>query len=753
MHQPAATHISHQYVHKHWALKQATFPYLLLTAGLLSAAPGAWAQSQVAENTNQRPGLIEEVVVTARHRAESLQEVPLSISALSGDIITQERITSLQGLEHSVPNLVFGETGSSGETFIGIRGIGDFSRNIGFDTRVGVYIDGVFAGQSLSVDQGLVDIAQVEVLRGPQGTLFGKNSSSGVISIVSNKPVTGQDGGTTSGEFRLRAGNLDTLGGTGIINIPLGETAAARFSVIAQNQDGYIDNLFTGKNLMTNDHLLGRGSLRFQPSDVLDINWSFDVRRQDNELLFLEPDAAFENAFGNPQAAPIYVVDQDADLIDDTGGWGTGLTLDYQLGNDFVLTSISGYRSVDRKVGSDEDASRMFTLHARYFEDDFSHFTQELRLASPADQRFHYVLGAFYFDQDADTIRKVALGPGFGGPPAGIDAAEQNSSVSTQSWALFVNGNYDLTDRFSISGGLRWTDESKDASIHQMVFPGFGLALLIDDDFSRDEDYLTATASLGFQLNEQMHSYFTYANGNKSGGWNVDLVASADDLPYEEETVDSYEIGLKSDLLDGLLRLNLSAFYATYDDYQVFQFRFDPFSGTTALLVSNAAEVTTKGFEAEGTTFFGEAFSLDFGVGYTDASFDDFPGGAVDGSTGAPVNVAGNVLPRAPEWTLALTGRYQFKLGSAANALMLNYTYRDSQYFNPDNLQNSYQPGYGLWNASWDIDFNEQWGLALYGRNLGDTDYRSMRGISFLGIPFSLYAQTRTYGVEGIFRF
>ncbi|MDZ4729949.1 MAG: TonB-dependent receptor [Xanthomonadales bacterium] len=713
----------------------------------------AWAQTAASDNEAQAPGLIEEVVVTARHREESLQEVPLSISAINGDTIAQERIISLQGLEYSVPNLVFGETGSSGETFIGIRGIGDFSRNIGFDTRVGVYMDGVFAGQSLSVDQGLVDIAQVEVLRGPQGTLFGKNSSSGVINIVSNRPVIGQDGGTSSGELRLRAGNLDTLGGTGIISIPLGDTVAARFAVMAQNQDGYIDNLFNGKNLMTNDYVLGRGSLRFRPSDALDINWTFDVRSQDNDLVFLEPDASFENTVGNPQAAPAYVVDQDADLIDETDGWGTGLTVDYNLANDFVLTSITGYRSVDRKVGSDEDATRVFTLNARYFADDFAHFTQELRLASPGDQRFRYVLGAYYFDQTADTDRKVALGPGFGGPSQGVDAAVQDSSVDTQSWALFINGNFDVTDRVSISGGLRWTDESKDAAIHQMVFPGFGLALLVDEAFTRDENYLTATASVNFQINEQMNSYFTYANGYKSGGWNVDLVASTDDLPYEEETVDSYEVGLKSDLLDGKLRLNLSAFYATYDDYQVFQFRFDPFSGTTALLVSNAAQVTTMGFEAEGTAIFGDAFSLDFGVGYTNASFDDFPGGAVDGTTGAPVNVAGNVLPRAPEWTLALTGRYQFQLGSTANSLMLNYTYRDSQYFNPDNLANSYQPAYGLWNAAWDIDFNEHWGLALYGRNLGDSEYRSMRGISFLGIPFSLYAQTRTYGVEAIFRF
>ena len=173
--------------------------FVLLKAALAGAP--AWSQEAADE------GLIDEIVVTARHRAENIQSVPISMTAVSGTAINEARINTLQELEHSVPNLVFGETGTSGETHIGIRGIGDFSRNIGFDTRVGVYIDGVFAGQSLAVDQGLADIAQIEVLRGPQGTLFGKNSSSGAINIITNKPEIGE----TSGELRVGAGNLENI--------------------------------------------------------------------------------------------------------------------------------------------------------------------------------------------------------------------------------------------------------------------------------------------------------------------------------------------------------------------------------------------------------------------------------------------------------------------------------------------------------------------------------------------------------------
>ena len=725
---------------------------LVVTLVWTLASGSAWAQNTPpgeSDDTQQVPGVLEEIVVRARYREESLQDVPISIAAVSGADIAEARLNTVQELEYSVPNLVFGETGSSGETFIGIRGIGDFSRNIGFDTRVGVYLDGVFAGQSLAVDQGLVDVKQVEVLRGPQGTLFGKNSTAGVLSVVTNAPILGEN----SGEFRARGGNLDTLFGSGVVNLPVGDTAAMRFAISAQQQDGYIKNLFDNNNLMSNDLLAGRFRFLLQPSDALDVNFSFDFRQQDNNLLFLEPTAAFEDTVGNPLAAPDFIVDQDAELVDDNHSWGTSLTMDYDFGNDFVLTSITGYRTADRKVGSDEDATSTFTLAARYFEDDFQQFTQELRLASPGENRFRYVLGAFYFDQNAKTDRVVALGPGFGGPPQGVDAAVQDSAVDTQSWALFVNGNYDITDSLTLSAGLRYTDEQKDASIVQNVFPGFGLATHIAESYDRSDSYWTVSTSLEYEINDTVSTYFTYSNGYKSGGFNVDLVPAVEDLPYEEETVDSFEVGMKSDLLDGHLRLNLAVFYAEYSDYQVFQFRFDPSSGTTALLVSNAAQVTTKGFEAEGSALFTDNFSLDFGLGYSDATFDDFPGGAVDGSTGEPVNVAGNVLPRAPKWTGNLTGRYDFNLGEANSSIMVNYTYRGAQYFNPDNRENSHQGGYGLWNAAWNFDISENWGVALYGQNLGDKTYATMRGISFLGVPFSLLAQPRTYGVEVSFRY
>jgi iron complex outermembrane receptor protein len=224
--------------------------------------------------------------------------------------------------------------------------------------------------------------------------------------------------------------------------------------------------------------------------------------------------------------------------------------------------------------------------------------------------------------------------------------------------------------------------------------------------------------NLEYQANDDLLTYFRYANGYKAGGFNVDLVPTVDDLRFEEETVDSFELGLKSVLFDGRLRLNVAVFQAEYDDYQVFQFRFDPFSGTTALLVSNAASVTTKGVEIEGVVQITDSFDLSYGLGYTDAKFDDFPGGAVDPGTGATVNVAGNTLPRAPEITGSLTARYRFSVGSTEGTAVLNYTYTDDQYFNPDNRENSLQEAYSLLNASVDLKLGDHWDVGIWGRNL-----------------------------------
>ena len=705
---------------------------LMLGTAIVSATVSAPA---LAQESSGYVGIDSEnvIVVTARQRAEDVQEVPISISTIGGDALVEGRIDTLQEIEYAVPNLVFGETGTSGETHIGLRGIGDFSRNVGFDTRVGVYIDGIFAGQSLAVDQGLVDIAQIEVLRGPQGTLFGKNSSSGVINIITQKPKLGE----LSGSVQIGGGNLDTIYGSAILNVPLGENAAGRFSLVAQNQDGYVKNLTTGKDLLSNDHLLGRGRILIEPTDSLEIILSGDFRKQDNDILFLEPEPDV-NAPGR------FTVAQDGPLIDENRGFGFGLEANYTFGNGYKLTSITGYREAKRKVGSDEDASPDYGLHIKFFNDKFEHFTQEIRLASPGENPFRFVVGGYFFHQEGSQLREGYFGPGFGAP-ADTLAARGSASVDTTAWAGFINANLDLTDTLTLTGGIRYTNEKKDASVDQFGSPA-GLADFTGFTDSLNDDSVTATASLQYQATDNLLVYASYDRGYKSGGFNVDFVGSTGEIPFDSETVDSFEAGFKSDLWDNRLRFNVSAFYAEYSNFQVFQFQ--TVGGNTLLIASNAASVTTQGIEVEGFVRLTDNFEISYGLGYVDAEFDDFPGGATD-DLGVPINIAGNSLPRAPKVSGSVTGRYKFPIGGSADGTFsVTYSHRGEQFFNPDNRDRTRQGAYGLLNASLDIELNDRWTIGIWGRNLTDEVFRTNRGVSFLGIPFSLYGQPRTYGSE-----
>lgn len=705
---------------------------LMLGTAIVSATVSAPA---LAQESSGYAGIDSEnvIVVTARQRAEDVQEVPISISTIGGDALVEGRIDTLQEIEYAVPNLVFGETGTSGETHIGLRGIGDFSRNVGFDTRVGVYIDGIFAGQSLAVDQGLVDIAQIEVLRGPQGTLFGKNSSSGVVNIITQKPKLGE----LSGSVQIGGGNLDTIYGSAILNVPLGENAAGRFSLVAQNQDGYEKNLTTGKDLLSNDHLLGRGRILIEPTDSLEIILSGDFRKQDNDILFLEPEPDV-NAPGR------FAVAQDGPLIDENRGFGFGLEANYTFGNGYKLTSITGYREAKRKVGSDEDASPDYGLHIKFFNDKFEHFTQEIRLASPGENPFRFVVGGYFFHQEGSQLREGYFGPGFGAP-ADTLAARGSASVDTTAWAGFINANLDLTDTLTLTGGIRYTNEKKDASVDQFGSPA-GLADFTGFTDSLNDDSVTATASLQYQATDNLLVYASYDRGYKSGGFNVDFVGSTGEIPFDSETVDSFEAGFKSDLWDNRLRFNVSAFYAEYSNFQVFQFQ--TVGGNTLLIASNAASVTTQGIEVEGFVRLTDNFEISYGLGYVDAEFDDFPGGATD-DLGVPINIAGNSLPRAPKVSGSVTGRYKFPIGGSADGTFsVTYSHRGEQFFNPDNRDRTRQGAYGLLNASLDIELNDRWTIGIWGRNLTDEVFRTNRGVSFLGIPFSLYGQPRTYGAE-----
>jgi len=667
---------------------------------------------------------LEEITVTARHREESLQDLSISASAISSDTLRDAGVNRTRDLEYMVPNLVFGNTGTDGETFVGIRGVGDFSRNIGFDTRVGVYLDGVFVGQSLAINQAMADVDRVETLRGPQGTLFGKNTSSGVISIVSTAPSQ-----ELGGFVEVEAGDYNNIGASAAINIPLSDTMAARASFVVKEKDGYVDNLYNGKDLLSQDFWGARVKLLSTPSDQLSMTFSADYYKSQPNILFLEPtDATIDAA---PKA---FEVNQNVDLHDNNDSGGASATVEYEFENQFLLTSISSYRFSERNTNSDEDASPADVLYVNLFHDEFQQFTQEFRLASPSNDEYDYVLGAYLFSQKAESARDAIGGVDFGGP---FLAALTEARVDTDTFAVFANGNYYLNESWSLNAGLRYNTEDREVDFDQASTAFFG-AVTVDDSESASD--VNLTMSVKYTHSDELNIYAAYSRGSKSGGWNLDFVAS-DDIAFDGETVDSMELGFKSEIFDHRVRLNGAIFYAEYEDFQVFQFQ-DTDLGTN-LALTNAGKVSSKGMELELTAVPSANLFITAGVGYTDASFDEFRNGG-----GLGVHFDGNKLARAPEWTGSLSAQYTQSFSSGELNYRAEYSYRDEQFFNPNNFEDNHASGYGLANASvkW-VAEGDAWELSLWGRNLADKRYSQNSGVSFMGVPFDLYGEPRTYGL------
>ncbi|WP_286829912.1 MULTISPECIES: TonB-dependent receptor [Kordiimonas] len=703
-------------------------------AGLM---PGAAAQDEAAADDSDMWAL-EEIVVTARHRKESLQNLSVSISAVTGETLERSGVGNARDIEHMVPNLVFGNTGTDGETFVGMRGVGDFSRNIGFDTRVGVYLDGVYVGQSLAINQAMADVQHVEVLRGPQGTLFGKNTSSGVINVVSRDP-----GYEFEGSIKAETGNFGMYQGTAILNVPISDgKAAARIVLTGKHRDGYVKNLYNDKDLLSEDYYGGRVKLLVEPSEKLTLKFSGDFNASRPNILFLEPSAP--NGFGGYVGAPeVREVTQDVDLKDELDGYGMSMQADYQFDSGMVLTSITGYRHAERLTVSDEDASPLDFIDADHFEDSFNHFSQELRLASAPHEKFDYVLGAYYFHQASDSLRSVASGTDFLGE---MNIASTTTDVNTDVFALFANGNIYLNEDWSINAGLRWNSEKKDVVFDQnatALFPAVGV---IDD---RKDDDINYTISLNWQATNDVKLYATHAHGTKGGGWNVDFVAS-DDIAFEGEKVDTFEFGMKSELAGGRVRLNAAAFVSKFDSLQVFQFVFDEGSGTTNLSLTNAGKATAKGFEFDLQAMPAEGLEIFASVGYADTTFDEFKNGG-----GLDVHYDGNRLPRAPKWTTSVAAQYTGQINEDLDWIIrAEHTYRSAQYFNPSNDATTLGDGYGLLNARIGVVSNSGgWEIFAWGKNLTNELYEMNRGVSFLGIPFDLYGAPRTYGVSLGYRF
>ncbi|NOZ41986.1 MAG: TonB-dependent receptor [Alphaproteobacteria bacterium] len=571
------------------------------TAGQTTGKTTGKTKAEVAMEGNDFA--IENIIVTAQKRSERLKDVPISMSVLSDVQLHQTGVRDLKSIAEYIPNLQISQSNDFRST-VTIRGVGAQSRNIGFDARVGVYVDGVYMGQSPALNQELLDIQRIEVLRGPQGTLFGKNTVAGAISITTKKPND-----ELAGRISADVGNLGFTDFKGRINIPLSDKVFAKFSVSRRDRNGYVRNTVTGHDLMGVGTTSYRAQLRFLVSDQLEINASFDGLNGNSLTLVGVPETDSFALYALNKKPQSRTVAFNRDPTDKRDVYGGHVDINYETSGGFTLKSITAYRDTKADYTNQTDYSPLDIVTIR-FADRYKQFTEELQFISPSDQKLTYMAGLYYYNQRATTRRDAFIGkdllkgyfgvllpPGtptavmsgirqalnFGTP--GASATTNYGDVKTKSYAGYLNGAYQVTDRLKIGFGLRYSIEDKDvswtldgrASGRPLTIPASlaglpgvdgkpigttitstsiagvnlyspaaaaqlgpfiqlnGLAFNIGSTGpdplnpspmtnTRRDTYFAPAVSLTYALNDDDNVYVKYSSGYKSGGFNLDFI-------------------------------------------------------------------------------------------------------------------------------------------------------------------------------------------------------------------------------------
>ena len=690
----------------------------------------AAALAVVGHTANAQVPMLEEVVVTAQKRSESLQDVPIAITAFGAEDIQRLNAANLSDLQYSTPSLTISPQNRT-NLRLGIRGVSDSSRNPGYDNRVSVYVDGIFVGRSAASNQATLDLERIEILRGPQGTLFGKNTVAGAISLTTKKPES-----EFSGFIRGEVGNYDRRALTAKIEGGLGSDAlSGKLLINTTQRDGHVDNLFDGSDLNGLDDQSLRAQLRWQ-GESTEINLAYDHDKRNAQFHGRE-------AVNDTAAPEKYEVSFNAGSLQDQETRGISLIIDHQLPNGMTLSSLTAYRETEFQNTADEDY-RPLDVSSSALNEDSDHWTQEVRLLSAEHDSYDWVVGAFFLDQTNESTSSAYGGALFPNPNTQVDVP---ATVDVSAWALYAHGNYQLTETLELTAGVRFTREEKDVAFVSTDTTGLFINGTYDDSLSATD--VSPMAGLNWFAADGLMVYAKYARGFKSGGWNVDFLRTFEQIAFGDEQVDSYELGIKSDFWDGRARLNVAAYRSDYTDFQVFQ--FVPLSnGGTVLTLTNAGEVTTQGLEVDVNVAATDWLTLWATYGYTDATFDSFK------DAGGPgVNYDGNALPDAPEHAWSLGAEINTPMGANLELIAsLDYSYRDDFFTNANNAANTAVESYDIINGRVGLRTNDgRWEAFLWGRNLADSDAAIYASRAFLGINRQTYLDPLMYGANVTFNF
>lgn len=701
---------------------------------------------------------LQKVTVTARRREENAQDVPTPITTLGGENLEAQRIYKVQDLQQVLPsvNVAFIHARQSS---VAVRGIGNNPASDGLEGSAGVYLDNVYLGRPGMAVFDLLDIEQLELLRGPQGTLFGKNTTAGVLNISTRAPTfsperTVEVSGGQDGYFQAK----------GTVNGALTDTLAARLSAYRTRDDGFIKNIHTGDDLNGGERQGVRGQLLFKPNDDFNLRWINDYNEEDSStgtMVVYGAPARYWQRAALVGASPVRDPDDRKVNIDGRQNvsvhqGGSSVEANWNLAGGYTLTSISAYRYWHFTPANDESLNVPALLNTGVEVHD-RQFSQEIRLASPTGGAFDYVVGAYVFNQNLGNKTFTDYGSRADLFLLGANlnafnnvSTQANGKIETDSYALFAQGTWHLTDRLDFTAGLRGTYEEKDAKVERFAPVGgaavSGQAAAIraaqlgaydSGDLSLHNAAPSFLLNLAYRFDDDLLGYASLAHGEKSGGVNLAVgsapVAGADSLVVGPERANDAELGFKSTLLDNRLQLNANLFWTGIHGYQATTLYQAPGSTNVVQVLANAGSVRSRGLEFEATALPLRGLTLRFNGSYNDVtylSFKDAPcPGEVSTAPGAPAtcDLTGERVVGASKWIANLSGEYKWQLENRIEPyLTASYAYRSEAEGTLDNSDLSKIDGYGLVNLSAGVrrDLGDgQVDASIWVRNATDTDY------------------------------
>jgi iron complex outermembrane receptor protein len=740
-----------------------------VAAPLALAQESTTATNEQATTSEQAPEsaarTLDTVTVTARRRSESIQDVPVAVSAFSEEALKDLQASNIDGLQGAVPNMnIVQGRGSSNSVNVFIRGIGQPDALQTFDPGVGMYVDDVYYSRINGALFSLFDVQQVEVLRGPQGTLYGKNSTGGAIKITTKNPFD-DEGGSVEGTV----GDYGRAEGRFYLSSKFSDTVAGSIAGAWISNDGYVRDPTTGQHYNDEGTRAVRGKIAFRPGDTFNATLALDYTHQDNALTLGHPTAplfATDLVFGQVLLSPAPTGDYDyeartsfsPDKGQELTHKGVSLNMGWNLSQAWLLKSITSYRKLDTASYIDIDASQ-FELGDVFVAVDQSQFSQELQLQYDNGGNVKSVFGLYFQDEKVPSHQE-AYADDFirflGAPVTFLRTIDDD--LHTRSYAAFGHVSWEFSPSWTLATGLRYTHETKDYDRSTSTFWGAPLGAL-DATFafadSASWSALTPSLSLQKAFSDNLMGYVSANRGFKSGGFNGRANSASEVSSFNPEFVWTYEAGLKMQSADRRLRGNLAVFHSDYKDFQA---RVSEVTNpgapipTFAFPVLNAAELSITGIEFEGVALLGEATQLSTQLGWMDAKYDTFE----DPRVAANPALAGlhEHVPFSPDFTGRVALQHSFTLGdNGVLAIGGDASYRSETWLSVDNRDGLKQGAYTLFGlyGVWDSP-QYAWQVRAGVRNLTDETYKtegqefsSVGNIqtAYFGLPRNYYVSLR----------